>query len=168
MELQLIMEWIFSFPIVTDSDNIFPRQLSPEVMQALRGVRFIAQHIKDADKDNEVRNENGGFWSEMDQTVLIITWTLHSTSSDCSRLEIRLDGFGSFLSVGVHLELHWWHAWHHISKSIFVRYAHVLGPRIQRNKNCEGSAISVTIRIAKIDDFRWADRHLNHQTSGTE
>lgn len=40
---------------VTDSDNnIFPRQLSPEVMQALRGVRFIAQHIKDADKDNEV------------------------------------------------------------------------------------------------------------------
>lgn len=40
---------------VTDSDNnLFPRQLSPEVMQALRGVRFIAQHIKDADKDNEV------------------------------------------------------------------------------------------------------------------
>lgn len=26
-------------------------------MQALRGVRFIAQHIKDADKDNEVRNQ---------------------------------------------------------------------------------------------------------------
>lgn len=41
------------FP-VTDSDITFPRQLSPEVLQALRGVRFIAQHIKDADKDNEV------------------------------------------------------------------------------------------------------------------
>lgn len=38
----------------TDSDRTFPRQLSPEVLQALRGVRFIAQHIKDADKDNEV------------------------------------------------------------------------------------------------------------------
>lgn len=38
----------------TESDNIFPRKLTPEVLQALRGVRFIAQHIKDADKDNEV------------------------------------------------------------------------------------------------------------------
>lgn len=38
----------------TESDNIFPRRLTPEVLQALRGVRFIAQHIKDADKDNEV------------------------------------------------------------------------------------------------------------------
>lgn len=33
---------------------MFPRKLTPEVLQALRGVRFIAQHIKDADKDNEV------------------------------------------------------------------------------------------------------------------
>lgn len=41
---------------MTDSENVFPRQLSPEVLQALRGVRFIAQHIKEADKDNEVRN----------------------------------------------------------------------------------------------------------------
>lgn len=38
----------------TESENIFPRKLTPEVLQALRGVRFIAQHIKDADKDNEV------------------------------------------------------------------------------------------------------------------
>lgn len=38
----------------TESENIFPRVLTPEVLQALRGVRFIAQHIKDADKDNEV------------------------------------------------------------------------------------------------------------------
>lgn len=44
----------FTLTTVTDSENIFPRQLSPEVIQALRGVRFIAQHIKDADKDNEV------------------------------------------------------------------------------------------------------------------
>ncbi|KAG4065190.1 hypothetical protein HA402_007587 [Bradysia odoriphaga] len=37
-----------------NSENTFPRNLSPEVLQALRGVRFIAQHIKDADKDNEI------------------------------------------------------------------------------------------------------------------
>ncbi|CAD7077447.1 unnamed protein product [Hermetia illucens] len=36
------------------SDYIFLNQLSPEVVQALRSVRFIAQHIKDADKDNEI------------------------------------------------------------------------------------------------------------------
>lgn len=47
--------FFFSRAVVKDSDkNRFPRQLSPEVMQALRGVRFIAQHIKDADNDNEV------------------------------------------------------------------------------------------------------------------
>ena len=39
---------------VTDSDNTLPRQMSPDVLSALQGVRFIAQHIKDADKDNEV------------------------------------------------------------------------------------------------------------------
>ncbi|EFN82640.1 Acetylcholine receptor subunit beta-like 2 [Harpegnathos saltator] len=31
-----------------------PKHLSPDVISALKGVRFIAQHIKDADKDNEV------------------------------------------------------------------------------------------------------------------
>ncbi|XP_034936626.1 acetylcholine receptor subunit beta-like 2 [Chelonus insularis] len=37
-----------------DSDNIMLKNLSPDVLSALKGVRFIAQHIKDADKDNEV------------------------------------------------------------------------------------------------------------------
>lgn len=37
-----------------DSDNMLLKHLSPDVMSALKGVRFIAQHIKDADKDNEV------------------------------------------------------------------------------------------------------------------
>lgn len=31
-----------------------PRTLSANVLAALEGVRFIAQHIRDADKDNEV------------------------------------------------------------------------------------------------------------------
>ncbi|KAL7301252.1 acetylcholine receptor subunit beta-like 2 isoform X2 [Trichogramma pretiosum] len=39
---------------ITDSENMIPRHLSPDIMTALQGVRFIAQHIKDADKDNEV------------------------------------------------------------------------------------------------------------------
>lgn len=28
--------------------------MTPELIQAMQSVRFIAQHIKDADKDNEV------------------------------------------------------------------------------------------------------------------
>ncbi|OXU25983.1 hypothetical protein TSAR_004107 [Trichomalopsis sarcophagae] len=39
---------------VTDSENTMPRHLTPDIVTALQGVRFIAQHIKDADKDNEV------------------------------------------------------------------------------------------------------------------
>ncbi|CAH0588173.1 unnamed protein product [Chrysodeixis includens] len=41
-------------PSVTESENMLPRHMSPEVAAALKSVRFIAQHIKDADKDNEV------------------------------------------------------------------------------------------------------------------
>ncbi|KAF7403194.1 hypothetical protein HZH68_005988 [Vespula germanica] len=39
---------------VTDSENTMSRYLSPDVISALKGISFIAQHIKDADKDNEV------------------------------------------------------------------------------------------------------------------
>lgn len=45
--------------VLTDSDNVIPRNLTPEVLQAFRAVRFIAQHIKDADKDNEVGRRAG-------------------------------------------------------------------------------------------------------------
>jgi len=33
------------------------KKASQSVKTALRGVEFIAQHIKDADKDNEVRKQ---------------------------------------------------------------------------------------------------------------
>lgn len=36
------------------STNVTQKSLSPNVIAALEGVRFIAQHIRDADKDNEV------------------------------------------------------------------------------------------------------------------
>lgn len=39
---------------VADAENVIPRQLTPEILSAFEGVRFIAQHIKDADKDNEI------------------------------------------------------------------------------------------------------------------
>lgn len=35
---------------------MMPKHLSPEVMLALKGVRFIAQHMKDEDKTKEVSN----------------------------------------------------------------------------------------------------------------
>ena len=34
------------------------KKASQSVKTALRGVEFIAQHIKNADKDNEVTNNN--------------------------------------------------------------------------------------------------------------
>ncbi|KAJ8985056.1 hypothetical protein NQ317_019739 [Molorchus minor] len=39
---------------MTGSSNMTPRNLSANVLAALQGVRFIAQHIRDADKDNEI------------------------------------------------------------------------------------------------------------------
>ncbi|KAH1021251.1 hypothetical protein HUJ04_010788 [Dendroctonus ponderosae] len=36
------------------STNVTPKSLSANVLAALEGVRFIAQHIRDADKNNEV------------------------------------------------------------------------------------------------------------------
>lgn len=46
---------------VTDSENTMPKHLSPDVISALKGVRFIAQHIKDADRDNEVNSSSNIF-----------------------------------------------------------------------------------------------------------
>ncbi|KAK0181639.1 hypothetical protein PV327_003909 [Microctonus hyperodae] len=37
-----------------DSDHVLLRHPSPDVISAIKSVRFIAQHIKNADKDNEV------------------------------------------------------------------------------------------------------------------
>ncbi|XP_037942792.1 acetylcholine receptor subunit beta-like 2 [Teleopsis dalmanni] len=58
-----------------DSDNVIPRNLTPEVLQALRAVRFIAQHIKDADKDNEIV-EDWKFVSMVLDRFFLLTFTL--------------------------------------------------------------------------------------------
>ena len=39
---------------LVDSENIIPRILTAEVSAAIQSVRFIANHIKNADADNEV------------------------------------------------------------------------------------------------------------------
>lgn len=92
----------------TESENMFPRRLTPEVLQALRGVRFIAQHIKDADKDNEVdSNTIINLFSSKKLCLLIGPFL------DRSRMEIRFDGFGSLPPVGVHIDLHRWYDWYH-------------------------------------------------------
>lgn len=36
-----------------------PKTMSPDLLKALQGVCYIAQHIKDADKDKEVRKSLG-------------------------------------------------------------------------------------------------------------
>lgn len=51
----------FNIVPVTDSENTIPKHLSPDVILALKGVRFIAQHIKDGDKNNEVNHSTSYF-----------------------------------------------------------------------------------------------------------
>jgi len=46
--------YVCNFFVVADGDNVLPKFISPEILSAMEGVQFIAQHIKDADKDNEV------------------------------------------------------------------------------------------------------------------
>jgi len=36
------------------AENVMPKTMSPDLLKALQGVCYIAQHIKDADKDKEV------------------------------------------------------------------------------------------------------------------
>lgn len=50
---------------VTGSSNITPRTLSANVLSALQSVRFIAQHIRDADKDNEVSTRLTKLWTPL-------------------------------------------------------------------------------------------------------
>lgn len=49
----LLFSFIYQF-LIPDSSNITPKAQTLNVLSALQGVRFIAQHIKEADKDNEV------------------------------------------------------------------------------------------------------------------
>lgn len=93
-----------------DSENIIPRQLSPEVLSAIQSVRFIAQHIKDADKDNEVR-------TSVDYKVYP-TFNSMIFFPDYRGLEVCFDGSGPILPVGLYDVLHWWNIRHYISESI--------------------------------------------------
>jgi len=47
------------------AENVMPKTMSPDLLKALQGVCYIAQHIKDADKDKEVN------WIEYNNQILI-------------------------------------------------------------------------------------------------
>lgn len=101
---------------------MFPRKLTPEVLQALRGVRFIAQHIKDADKDNEVN------MSTQERFIIsLMHISILGVFLDCPRMEICFDGFGSIFVVGFHIELYWWHDRHHFQQSFAIRFTQIIG-----------------------------------------
>lgn len=68
---------------------IIPRTLTSEVLAAIQSVRFIAQHIKDSDRDNEVSRLQNDLRKEM---------SIHAKS---------YDNFYSLMDVGgsnVHLK----------------------------------------------------------------
>lgn len=91
-----------------------PRMLSANVLAALQGVRFIAQHIRDADKDNEVRsqrNTNKLMFYFRPSVFLFL---------DRRRLEICFDGTRSFLLVGIYFSLYRWYLRYNISSTIFI------------------------------------------------
>lgn len=45
---------LFFIRLAEAEQIIIPRTLTSEVLAAIQSVRFIAQHIKDSDRDNEV------------------------------------------------------------------------------------------------------------------
>ncbi|XP_030748899.1 acetylcholine receptor subunit beta-like 2 isoform X2 [Sitophilus oryzae] len=64
------------------STNITPKNLSANVLAALEGVRFIAQHIRDADKDNEII-EDWKFVSMVLDRFFLWVFTLACISGTC-------------------------------------------------------------------------------------
>lgn len=51
----------FSALLAEGEQIIIPRTLTSEVLAAIQSVRFIAQHIKDSDRDNEVSRLHNDF-----------------------------------------------------------------------------------------------------------
>lgn len=51
---RIFLKKLSSLPLSEGEQIIIPRTLTSEVLAAIQSVRFIAQHIKDSDRDNEV------------------------------------------------------------------------------------------------------------------
>lgn len=49
-----LLKFLLNISLTEPEHIIIPRTLTAEIHAAIQSVRFIAQHIKDADKDNEV------------------------------------------------------------------------------------------------------------------
>jgi len=54
MKCILIQRLIKNNYDISIAENVMPKTMSPDLLKALQGVCYIAQHIKDADKDKEV------------------------------------------------------------------------------------------------------------------
>lgn len=60
--LSAFLDDFASFFAFTEGEQIIiPRMLTSEVLAAIQSVRFIAQHIKDSDRDNEVSRLRNDF-----------------------------------------------------------------------------------------------------------
>lgn len=70
--------WCTATVTTVEAENVIPKQLSPEVLSAIQAVRFIAQHIKDADKDNEVSNHASPHCMCVCVSLFVQSWSLWS------------------------------------------------------------------------------------------
>lgn len=50
----ILVERLMKNNYISLAENVMPKTMSPDLLKALQGVCYIAQHIKDADKDKEV------------------------------------------------------------------------------------------------------------------
>ena len=82
------------------------QHFSPEVEHALLGVQFIAQHIRDNDKDNEVLQSN----------LCVGNTDIFIISGDRG-LEVHGHGAGQALPVALHPDLLDGHSLHHPQSS---------------------------------------------------
>ncbi|XP_043255207.1 acetylcholine receptor subunit beta-like 2 isoform X2 [Colletes gigas] len=123
---------------VTDSENTMPRHLSPDVISALKGVRFIAQHIKNADKDNEVSCMLRfcvlcSICFTFDTCLLLFPCHKFLTLPGHRRLEIYSHALRPTFPLGFYVRVHRRYAWYNIPSSEFVRHEGTCGPTTLRN-----------------------------------
>jgi hypothetical protein len=76
--LLLYNRFFFLFPSEYASTSLIrPRRYPPDVLRAIEGVQFIAQHIKNDDQDNEVSFVISNYTPHMCSKVGYLLRTLH-------------------------------------------------------------------------------------------
>nr|CAD7464034.1 unnamed protein product [Timema tahoe] len=146
---------------VSDSDNTLPRTLSPDMLSALQGVCFIAQHIKDADKDNEVvevRVQGSG------QVVIVLyRWWKYVSMVVEDWKYVSMDT-GQVLPLDLHPGLYWGNLRDNLSSSFSLRPENLLGPAIVGYPTQEES-VQVTL-LSTRNNTQGIEHHLLATTDG--